>query len=256
MSASITVRFSNEWRGFLEWFHRPDMLARVCPDGPVQPVNPQPEDKLIEVLANDARAGFFYLRAKAGSLYEVHTLLAVKGADALVAGRAGMDKMFLESDCTALFSWCPDSIPEALVFSLRCGMRRAGRRADFWTKAGAREGAEVVHLTLLDWLNATRQQHAAAGEQFHAALFEHVAEHHADDPVHDATVGTFLTMARHQPHKALSFYNYWAVLFGFKPVALLAVTDGSVIWDNRDAVVALNRTTGQITIIERKTLCQ
>jgi hypothetical protein len=253
---NVTVQFSDRWNELQAVIDQPEMRERVCGDGIHPHINPTPTDRLLSVVCNGQPAGFFYLKARGGGLYEVHTLLAVKGAAAIEAGIAGIDLMFLETDCTGLYSWCPQSIPESLLFSLKCGFRKAGRRENFWMKHGQMEFAEVVRLSAIDWLERRRTNWLHVGQTFHAILFTDHSQHHADDPVHDATVGTCLQMARKQPDKALGLYNLWATMFGYQPVSLLTVTRGSVVWDNHDAVLALDRRTGGITILERSTPCQ
>lgn len=103
--------------------------------------------------------------------------------------------------------------------------------------------ADIFALRIQDWIK-TAPALSARGHWFHERLQEEYEalgvadELHDDDEAHDRHVGAAVEMMfGNQPHKAVVFYNRWAVMAGYAPVEIITETPLTI--DIRDAVLAV-----------------
>jgi hypothetical protein len=99
------------------------------------PDNMKPDKKsIVSLVENPANiflkvekagvfVGAFLLYAIAGTVgtFEVHTLLRIKGRDAIAAGKAAMEHVFKLPGVEKLYSVCPAYNQKSYIFALLCG---------------------------------------------------------------------------------------------------------------------------------------
>jgi hypothetical protein len=217
--------------------NHPDVRPWLLGEGPVD---------LAELTADlgnyslvTSGGGFFVHRLTPGE-YEVHSMFLPDARDRTVqAMREGMAYMFTRTDCLRLVTRVPDDNTSAANLASAGGFRTLFRRERCWNGVGA----AYMAVTLDDWaMNAADLE--AHGEWFHDQLEAAKASHgsglatHDHDPAHERAVGAAVLMLRAgNTAKGVGFYNRWAVLAGYQPIAIL--NENPVVLDVGDAVVEL-----------------
>lgn len=175
-----------------------------------------------------------------GSSYEVHTFFDGRLADAREVNALMFQSeiyMFTRTNCQELVTRVPDGNRWAESLCNQFGFRDIGRQR-VWMDG---KGAAMKRKTLEDWVRGAPETHLA-GRQFHETLEKAKAAAgsslpaHADDNLHDAIVGGAILMSKGgQLLKGISFFNYWAVLTGYRPVQILS--DNPPVVDVNDAII-------------------
>ena len=198
--------------------NRPDIRPMIGPgDGFVdlRPVASNPEHYVIE-----ADHGGWILEAKGPGVYEIHSLFLPegRGASFFKAARDMLRYMFTRTDCTEIWTRCPDDNPGARMAALKNGFREVFRRENCW---GEGVGVSYQSLTIDGW--SMRDPEALkAGQAFHEQLGDHLS--HPEDEAHDRAVGAALLMARaHQIGKGVQWFNRFAAFAGYAPIQALGV---------------------------------
>lgn len=84
------------------------------------------------------RVGCFLFVWVEDHTWEVHTLLLpeCRGLNAIIAGRAVCKWMFDIAGAEKLVSFCPENMPEVLLFARRCGFKKTGFHKNQWVVGG------------------------------------------------------------------------------------------------------------------------
>lgn len=188
--------------------------------------------------------GVFLLANIFGSSYEVHTFFSPRRKEDAAIIEALMFQaelyMFARTDCLEIITRVPDGNRWADQLANRFAFRDIGHQLD-WADG---RGAMMKRKTLEDWARGAPETHMA-GRQFHEVLEAakkakgSTLPNHPDDSTHDSIVGAAMLMCKGgQPAKGITFYNYWAVLAGYRPVRLLS--DYPPVVDVHDAIIGID----------------
>lgn len=205
--------------------------------------------------------GFWVLLQKMPGFYEVHTnfLPEFRGKEAMTAGDAGIDWMFLRTDCVKLASICPSCIPESALYARRCGFRqdhaiRPGLR--FHDSKGGIHDSLIMSITLAEWFRNRQEKWADIGDKkFHKQLFGKAGfDFHEPDVNHDGVVGLCFMMAVEggNPVKAQALYNSWAAFSGYDPIEFYGQKNGLIHVNIGNANITIDKNYN----IEVLNLCQ
>lgn len=178
-----------------------------------------------------------------GSTYEVHTFFSPRnGADQKEIEALMLRSelyMFARTDCQELVTRVPDGNRWADALANKFGFRDIGRQQN-WMDG---KGAMMKRKSLEDWARGAPETFRA-GREFHETLERAKREAgsglptHVDDPLHDSVVGAAMLMAKgRQLIKGISFYNYWAVMAGYRPVVVLS--EHPAVVDVHDAIIGI-----------------
>lgn len=202
--------------------------------------------------------GYVLYTARPGGVFEQHTgfleLHRGKAAESAIA--EATRRMFLETPCTQIVTFCPEWLPATKAMA-----KRFGAIPMFEVKSFANRGEEMklAHLygqTALQWAWRNYGEFEAVGRRWHDEVFSAIEPHHEDDPTHNAFLGLALEMGRQQPHKALAIYNAWAELAGYAAGRLIwADGEGNSFVDIGNAMV-LNGPDHVLAVIPRKSCPQ
>jgi len=207
------------------------------------------------VALETASGGWVFARHEPGT-YEVHTLFltAGRGRPCLAAWREAARWMFTATDAREIVTRVPANNPGAAYASALAGFReRFRRRAAFRAPGGAPVDVAYLALTIDDW--AARDAEALkAGAVFHAqlgaakAMADSALPDHPEDLAHDRAAGAAcLIIAAGNARKGVWFYNRWAALAGYPPIAL--ITENPVVIDvGAGVIVTVNH--GQMEVLQ------
>lgn len=190
--------------------------------------------------------GFIVLR-NGGTRYECHTLFPVGSGVRKVAEWAceAQDWMFINTDCTEIVSYVPDSNKAARALA------NMSRFEDWFIRPKSWNGEDVtyVKLTLDRWARMCYSS-LQRGEKFHLDLENAKGpegHNHPDDTHHDMYVGSTILMAEAGNwRKAINFYNDWAMCSGYHPIILLK--EAPVTVNTGDAILRLSQ--GNLEILK------
>lgn len=163
------------------------------------------------------------------AIYEAHTQVLPEGRgwQTVEMVNAALTWMFCRTDAHEILTRCPEGNlgAKALVRAIKGEFQFTAARG--WANGAAFIPADVYAMTVQSWA-----KHATGlverGRWFHERLEAEytrlgIAEQqHEDDDCHDRYVGAAAEMILGgQPQKAIAFYNRWAALSGYAPLALL-----------------------------------
>lgn len=200
----------------------------------------------------DDHGGFVFQRVGAGA-YEAHSMItpAGRGKVSLRGAQAALRYLFTATDCERVMTRVPDGNQAADGLGRFLGFSEIFRRESVWPKAeGSKGGVSYRVLTLEAWL-ARDPEIANVGHVFHEQLEAAKAaagsarETHDDEEAHDRLVGaTFLMVQAGNAQKGVLFYNMWAAVLGFAPIAILS--HQPVIVDVGDAIATVTGDTLEV----------
>lgn len=236
--------------------NEPEILAAVCPDGvtALDAAALEGENRVfVKVTDKEEVLGLWVVQRHLPGVYEIHTCLlpTCRGVKAVIAGRRGVEWLFLQTDAERVFSLCPASNQASLMYAGAVGFRVACKRLELWVKGGQPEGATVVEWTVQEWAYASAGRFEALGHKLHEEVFAPRWQHEGDDPLHEGMVGLAMEMAAFQPVKAERVYNTWAVAAGYAPVRFLGLQrDGGQLVDLREALAVYYPKTKTMQILK------
>lgn len=176
-----------------------------------------------------------------GTRYEVHSIFGRTGLRRICdLSRFMFEYMFTRTDCEEIITKVPANNGVADHLTQKLGFIYEFTRTDAW-----KEGVDIAYwkLPLDTWARACSPAMEAGGA-FHAQLDAAKRDagseliSHPHDPVHDATVGAAMMMARNgQLAKGVNVYNRWAVFAGYVPVNILTVNPPVI--DISDAMIEI-----------------
>lgn len=178
-------------------------------------------------------------------LYEAHTTILpeARGKQGLEIVREALSWMFMQTDAVEIFTRCPQGNIAAKALARAIKGEYQFTNANGWTYGKEIVSADIYNLTIQRWMQ-TAPWLEDAGEWFHNRLTDEYAsagkteEVHPDDPIHDRYVGAAVGMIlAGQFHKAVIFYNRWAVMAGYQPIKI--VTTNPLIIDIRDCMLCI-----------------
>lgn len=189
-------------------------------------------------------------------VYEVHTqaLPEARAANSVYASAVAMlHWVFTRSGAYEIVTRVPDDNVAARKLAEAMGFRFQYRLKNGWIVNGSVEPCDVLSLNLNDWL-ATATGLVEKGEEFHDAVNAAFAEagieraEHPSDELHDRFAGAAYEMVRQgQFVKAVVSYNRWAVMAGYRPIALISADP--LIIHIGDAAVAMGAD-GKLSIVK------
>ncbi len=165
----------------------------------------------------------------APSVYECHTMIEKDGRGdwAKLTVQACFMYMFTRTDCLEVVTRIPKG---------NLGARTMANLTHFspefivekgWVISGKDVQAEWFSLKVTDWMR-TAPGLTERGQWFHKRLDEEFMRvgrgepNHAEDPIHDQYVGGAVEMMLFGASaKAAVFYNRWAAMAGYAPIALV-----------------------------------
>jgi len=179
---------------------------------------------------------FFYLQP---GVYEVHTqvLRHARGRWTRALTQACAEWMFTRTPAYEIVTRVPKLHIPARAAALAQGMRYEFTRPMECRFHGTVMDVDIHSFRIQDWA-PTAPGMEAIGERFHDQLHAEAdrlgihAPAHADDPNHNQYVGICLAMARAgQVHKAVDFYNRWAVVSRHATISCVSVSPIVVQFD-------------------------
>lgn len=225
--------------------NHPEVHRWLYADGPVD---------LSEIIDNPANValeadggGFICIHLSDG-IYEVHSLFLPEARGSTTgAMAAGMEYMFLRTDCFRLVTRAPFNNADAAAIARKGGFREWFRRED--AKSG---DSAYLSLEIDEWIQRS-PRFEAEGHWFHdqlSASKQNAAPglpQHPADPAHDRAVGAAVAMFRTgNIGKGIGTYNRWAAFAGYAPIRLISTQPITI--DVVDAIVELNGRTMEIVL--------
>lgn len=171
--------------------------------------------------------GVLFHRLQPG-IWEAHTqvLPEGRGAWAVLAVRACLHWLFTRTEAVEVLTKCPEGNDAAVGLARAIGGTREFTNQIGWIHKGDPVAADIYSLNIQTWMRAAPGL-AERGKWFHSRLDSEFARHgvkelaHPDDPTHDRYVGAACEMfLGGQIDKAVIFYNRWAVMAGYVPIAI------------------------------------
>jgi len=214
---------------FLTWVaNEPDVRPWIGGEGPID-LAPLISDARNYAMRAEA-GGWMFVRHEPGT-YELHTLFTGRGdpRGRLEAWTEAARYMWVATDAREIVTRVPRHNRAARYAARHCKFAtRFERKSSFRTDAGELVDVAYMGLSIDDWwgddVDALR-----AGETFHAALEaakreagSHLPDHPPDDTHDQAAGAACLMIAAGNPRKAAWFYNRWAALAGYPPIAILS----------------------------------
>lgn len=209
-------------------------------------------DDRRNVLLMGEHGGVLFVLLQPG-IYEAHTqvLPAGRGRWCLDMVNEALAWMFCRTDAVEIMTRCPQGNVAAKALARAIGGCYEFTNPNGWVFNRKPIPADIFALRIQDWMR-TAEFLPAIGHDFHERLDEQyralgvVSGVHPDDAIHDRYVGAAAAMIMGgQPHKAVIFYNRWAALAGYAPIALLR--EAPIRVDIRDAVLEVNGGTFEVT---------
>lgn len=190
------------------------------------------------VILQGEHGGFACLLLVPG-IYEVHTvtLKTGRGRWAFDMAHAGARYMFTHTDAFEITTRIPREHLGARVLATHMGMT-----LDFTVDNGCKwrgktQPIDIFSFRIQDWIKGA-DDCIDTGAWFHKRLVEEAQRigvtdpPHPNDDVHNRYVGACLEMARGgQIHKAINFYNRWALCARQATVQLLALDPPTIKMD-------------------------
>ena len=223
----------------------PSVYQWVCGslEGQYLDLSPAVADRRNVALMGE-HGGVIFARHQMG-YYEAHTqvLPSGRGAWTLAMVNDALRWMFTTTDAVEIVTRVPKGnyAARALTKAIHGVYEFTSHQG--WVKGGQVISADIFALRIQDWIR-TAPHLAERGAWFHERLEQ---EYHAlgvsdqlhpDDESHDRNVGAAVEMFLNgQPHKAVVFYNRWAVMSGYAPIEI--VTENPLTVDIRDAVLCI-----------------
>lgn len=124
-----------------------EVFGRICDDlwlskslnelkAIVRGIVENPANHIPLVTIEGKVAGCWVAYAMGDGVFDVHTFLLCRGAEAIAAGRAAIKFVFQFPEVMLLKSSCPMNMKNTLFFALRCGFKRIGIAPHKWVKNG------------------------------------------------------------------------------------------------------------------------
>jgi hypothetical protein len=183
----------------------------------------------VNVALRTELGGWVFVRHEPGT-YELHTLFmpAGRGRACLAAWREAARYVFAATDAREIVTRVPVCNRGAAWAARHCGFaERFARKAAFRAADGRLHDVSYQALTLDRWAGGDDEA-LTAGDLFHArielakAAARSALPDHPPDEAHDRAAGAAsLMIAAGNARKGVWFYNRWAALAGYPPVALL-----------------------------------
>lgn len=176
-------------------------------------------------------------------MYEAHTqiLPAGRGEWAVNTVRAAVHWMFANTGAVEILSKCPHRKAKALAHAV--GLRPDWTVKRGWVIDNDPVPADVYAIRVQDWMRDATGL-VERGRWFHERLESEYARLGKSEPLHDEEashnryVGAALEMMfGGQLDKAVIFYNRWAAMSEYAPVAI--VSRNPVVIDIRDALIGV-----------------
>lgn len=195
--------------------------------------------------------GYVLYTPRPSGVFEQHTgfIAEFRGATAEADVKQSTAKMFLETPCSQIVTFCPEWLPATKVMARRMGAQQLFTKAPFATRDGKVYAADLYGQTALQWAWRNHMDFAEVGAKWHDQVFAAIEPHHDEDRAHNAFLGLALEMGKKQPQKAAAIYAAWAELAGYEP--------GRILWANQrgfslidiGAAAILNGPEGVISVI-------
>lgn len=168
--------------------------------------------------------GVIFVKLDIG-LYEAHTavLPEYRGRWTIDMGRAALTYMFCQTDAVEILTKCPKGNLAAAT-----GAKAIGGTVDFttrslWQMGTSKVPMDIYSIDIHDWIKRADDM-VVEGAALHRLLRENgVAIDHEDDADHDRYVGaTWHMIEAGQVAKGIHFYYRWAVMAGYRPIAVIS----------------------------------
>lgn len=162
-------------------------------------------------------------------IYEVHTgaIPEYRGEPTSKAARAMLHFMFGQADAVEIITRVPVNNDAAKALALSVGFQLEFTREAAWPEGDQLIDCEFFSLTVPRWVE-TDAELPAMGKLFHKELdaaYVRARRTHAAHPAdenHDRYAGACFEMVLGgQVGKAVVFYNRWAFLAGYPPIAMM-----------------------------------
>lgn len=187
-----------------------------------------------------------------GGLYEAHTQVLPEGRGKWTVDMVNeaLAWMFTHTDAVEIMTRVPEGNRAAKGLAIAIHGKYEFTNPRGWIKDGKSIPAEIYALRIQDWMRFAPSL-PAHGRWFHERLTAEYArlgrkdDIHPDDETHDRYVGASVAMILGgQPHKAVIFYNRWAIMADYVPIRLLDtnpiaidIADAIVVWRHNNLEV-------------------
>lgn len=201
--------------------------------------------------------GFILYTPRPSGVFEQHTgfLRAFRGESAERDIAEATQRMFFETPCSQIVTFCPDWLPGTRVLAKRMGAQYLFENSLFARRDGENRAADLYGQSALQWAWQHHHEFERAGAKWHDQVFTTLEPHHEEDPAHNAMLGLALEMGKRQPHKAIAIYNAWSELAGYAPGALIwADGQGNSVFDIGVATVV--NSADRVIAVFPKSPCQ
>lgn len=164
-------------------------------------------------------------------IYEFHTCVLPQGRGKymLDGARFAFRWMFTHTDAFELLTKCPDGNLASKAGARAVGCSLAFRTRDIWPTDKGLVPVDVWSLLLQQWARQTPEL-SEIGKKFHDNLQEKyntmgkIEPVHEEDGVHNQYAGATAEMILGgQSQKAVSFYNRYACMSGYKPISIVSL---------------------------------
>lgn len=196
------------------------------------------------VLLMGEYGGVLFLKHQPG-IYEAHTQVLPQGRGkwTLDMVNQALTWMFTRTDCADIMTRIPKGNHGARALAKAIHGVFEFRLERGWVKDGGLVPADIYSLQIQRWLGMSDDPALLSeGMSFHDKIAREYAElgkeepQHPTDELHDRYAGVAALMIRAgQARKAVIFYNRWAAMAGYAPIAV--VSENPTIIDIQEALI-------------------
>jgi hypothetical protein len=163
-------------------------------------------------------------------IYEFHTSVLPEGrGEWMVEGsKTAFSYLFTHADAFELMTMCPYGNIAAKAGAKIVGCSPRFTTRPLYPRAGELVNIDVYSIILQEWVK-NAEGLVDVGKWFHNQLeleYTRLGKDltvHEDDETHDRYVGATIEMMRNgQVYKAVSFYNRWAVMAGYRKISVIS----------------------------------
>lgn len=223
----------------------PDVRPWVANGEEVIDLSPRVADKNNILLMGEHGGCMFYPLLP--GIYEVHTQVTRKGRGEWTAAltAACAHWMFTRTPCYEIMTRVPHGHIAARAAALAAGMMHEFTRPLECSFRNHLVDVHVFAYRIQDWIGRAAGV-VELGRAFHEMLHAEAArlgltDAHDDDDNHNRYVGATVEMIwQGQVHKAINFYNRWALVSRHEPIRLLTLAPVTVQIDHGLVITVRN----------------
>lgn len=242
-----TIERTGDGRRFNEIVNTPGIYEHVR--GPIEePLDLGPVIAHPDNICLLGEHGAMLFTEMGSGIFECHTAVLREGRGEWTRSfvRACLHHVFTKTTAVEVWTRCPHANPPTRKLAEEVGAVFEFTNPRGWWEGKDFAPADILCLTIQSWMRDAPGL-PERGHWFHERLEAEYARHgrkepnHPDDAAHDRYVGAAAEMIMGgQPDKGVIFYNRWAAMSGYAPIAVHSYRPVTI--DIRDALIVVRPT--------------